>query len=148
MKILNRRVERRIELTSPGHMRSQWPKKLDTKILLPKRPDEGDPKEIEKIDICLRRKEEFRDAHLGGGYFKDFGNEIPPARGTSTETKPDTVSTQKATQDDTEPTVSTTPEQQNHHTGTGNIPSNPRTRIPRLINRRIRCPLCTDKPSH
>ena len=88
MKIMNRRdnspetkelVERRIELTKPGHMRYQWHKKLDREILLPRRPNDGDRKEIKRIDIRLRRKEECRDSHLGAGYFKDFGDEIPSA---------------------------------------------------------------------
>ena len=67
MKIINRRdnspetqelVERRIELTRPGHMRHHWHKKLEREILLPRRPDDVDRKEIKRIDIRLRRKEE------------------------------------------------------------------------------------------
>ena len=49
--------------------------KLDREILLPRRPNDGDRKEIKRIDIRLRRKEECRDTHLGGGYFKEFGDE-------------------------------------------------------------------------
>ena len=119
MKIINRRdnspetkelVERRIELTKPGHKRYQWHKKLDREILLPRRPNDSDRKEIKRIDIRLRRKEECRDTHLGGGYFKDFGDEIPPAAGSTTETNPDTISVQKAIYD-TESTVSSSPEE-------------------------------------
>ena len=85
MKIINRRdnspetqelVERRIELTRPGHMRHHWHKKLEREILLPRRPDDVDRKEIKRIDIRLRRKEENRVTHIGGGYFKNFGDEI------------------------------------------------------------------------
>ena len=119
MKIINRRnnsletkelVERRIELTKPGHMSYHWHKKLDREILLPRRPNDGDRKEIKRIDIRLRRKEECRDTHPGGGYFKDFGDEIPQAAGSTTETNPDTISVQKATYD-TESTVFSSPEE-------------------------------------
>ena len=120
MKIINRRdnspetkelVERRIELTKPGHMRYQWHKKLDKEILLPRRPNDDDRKEIKRIDIRLRRKEECRNTHLqGGGYFKNFGDEIPTATAPSTKTNPDTISIQKVIHD-TESTVSSTPEE-------------------------------------
>ena len=55
MKIINRRdnspktkelIERRIELTNPGHMRHQWHNKHEREILLPRRPDDVDRKEI------------------------------------------------------------------------------------------------------
>ena len=93
MKIINRKdnspetqelVERRIELTRPGHMRHHWHKKLEREILLPRRPDDVDRKEIKRIDIRLRRKEENRVTHIGGSYFKNFGDEIPQASGTRT----------------------------------------------------------------
>ena len=83
MKIINRRdnspetqnlVEGRIEITRPGHMRHNWHKKLEREILLPRRPDDVDRKEIKRIDIRLRRKEENRVTHIGGGYFKNFGD--------------------------------------------------------------------------
>ena len=119
MKIINRRdnspdtqelVERRIELTRPGHMRHHWHKKLEREILLPRRPDDVDRKEIKRIDIRLRRKEENRVTHIGGGYFKNFGDEIPQASGTSSEINTETTKTQKHTPD-TESTVSSTPEE-------------------------------------
>ena len=65
MKIINRRdnspeakelVEKRLELTRPGHMRHHWHKKLEREILLPKIPDDVDRKEIKRIDIRLRKK--------------------------------------------------------------------------------------------
>ena len=80
MKIINRRdnspetqelVERRIELIRPGHMRHHWHKKLEREILLPRRPDDVDRKQLKRIDIRLRRKEN-RVTHIGGGYFKNF----------------------------------------------------------------------------
>ena len=120
MKIINRRdnspetqelVERRIELTRPGHMRHHGHKKLEKEILLPRRPDEVDRKEIKRIDIRLRRKEENRVTHIEGGYFKNFGDKIPQASGTSSEINTETVNTQKHTPD-TESTVSSTPEEQ------------------------------------
>ena len=119
MKSINRRdnspetqelVERRIDLTRPGHMRHHWHKKLEREILLPRRPDDVDRKEIKRIDIRLRRKEENRVTHIGGGYFKNFGDEIPQASGTSSEINTETTKTQKHTPD-TESTVSSTPEE-------------------------------------
>ena len=77
MKIINRRdnsletkelIEKRIELTRPGHMRHQWHKKLERNILLPRRPDDVDRKEIKRIDIRLGRKEENRVTHIGGSH--------------------------------------------------------------------------------
>ena len=119
MKIINRRdnspetkelVERRIALTRPGLMRHHWHKKLEREILLPRRPDDVDRKEIKRIDICLRRKEKNRVTHIGGGYFKDFGDEIPQTPGTSTENNPEAISIQKS-QPDTVFTISSTPEE-------------------------------------
>ena len=73
MRIINKRdnsretreVVDRFELTKPGHMSYQWHKKLEREILLPRSPDEGDRKEIQRIDNHVRRKEECRDTHLG-----------------------------------------------------------------------------------
>ena len=79
MKIINRRdnspetqelVERRIELPRPGHMRHHWHKKLEREILLPRRPDDVDRKEIKRIDIRLRSKEENRVTHTGAATSK------------------------------------------------------------------------------
>ena len=119
MKIINRRdnspetkelVEKRIELTRPGHMRHHWHKKLEREILLTRRPVDVDRKEMKSIDICLRRKEENRVTHIGGGYFKDFGDEIPQTPGTSTENNPEAISIQKSAPD-TKFTISLTPEE-------------------------------------
>ena len=119
MKIINRRdnstetqelVERRIELTRPGHMQHHWQKKLEREILLPRRLDDVDRKEIKRIDIRLRRKEENQVTHIGGGYFQNFGDEIPQTSGTPTEIKPETITTQKLAPD-TESTVSSSPEE-------------------------------------
>ena len=118
MKIINSRdnspdtkelVERRIELTRPGHRRHHWHKKLEREML-PRRPDDVDRKEIKRIDIRLRRKEENRVTHIGGGYFKNFGDQIPPTPGTSIENNPEAISIQK-TALDTESTISSTPEE-------------------------------------
>ena len=87
MKIINRRdnssetselVERKIELTKPGQMRYSWHKRLERELLLPRRLCDTDRRESRRIDAQLRRKEECQDTHLGHGYFKDFGDEIPP----------------------------------------------------------------------
>ena len=139
MKIINRRdnspetqelVERRSELTRPGHMRHHWHKTLEREILLPRRPDDVNRKEIKRIDIRLRRKEENRAIHIGGGYFKNFGDESPQTSGTSTETNPETITTQKSTPD-TESTVSSSPEEPVITEEPGSYPaSNPRSRLP------------------
>ena len=77
MEIINRRdsspetrelVERKNELTRPGHMRYQRHKKLEGEILLPRRPDEGDRKEIKRIKIRQQREKECRDTHFRDGY--------------------------------------------------------------------------------
>ena len=52
----------------------------------------------------LRRKEECRDTHLGGSYFKDFGDEIPPRATRNTETNHNIITIKPTT--DTESTAS------------------------------------------
>ena len=84
--------------------------KLEREILLPRRPDDADRKEIKRIDIRLRKKEENRVTHLGSEYFNHLGDEIPHIPGTSTETIAETVNTPKTAQV-TESTVSSTPEE-------------------------------------
>ena len=56
-------------------MRPQWNKNLVREIYLPKRPEKIERREIKRIDLQLKRKE--RETHVGGGYFQDFGHEIP-----------------------------------------------------------------------
>ena len=68
-------VRRRIELPRPGAMGPQWNKNLGIEIYLPRRPDENERREIKRIDLQLKRNES--DTHIGGGYFQDFGDEIP-----------------------------------------------------------------------
>ena len=106
MNIINRRekspettnlVKRRIELARPGAMRPQWNKNLGREIYIPRRPEEDERREIKRIDIQLKRKE--RESHIGGGYFQDFGDEIPQRQpqeqqqSTNNETNRDTEST-------------------------------------------------------
>ena len=57
----------------------------------------------------LRRKEECRDTHLEGGYFKVFGDEIPPQITGNTDTNPSTIAV-KPTMDN-ESTTSSSPEE-------------------------------------
>ena len=83
---------------------------LEREILLPKRPDDVDRKEIKRIDIRLRRREENRVTHIDGGYFKNFGDAIPQPPGTSADNNPETISIQKAAPD-TESTVSSSQEE-------------------------------------
>ena len=83
MKIIKRRdnspetkdlVRQRIALTKPGNMRHHYNKKLERQILVPRRPDEEERKEVKRIDLRLKRKEKHRITHIGGGYFKNFGD--------------------------------------------------------------------------
>ena len=70
-------VEQRIALTKPGNMRHHYNKKLERLILVPRRPDEEEGKEVKRIDLRLERKKERRITHIGGGYFKNFGDQAP-----------------------------------------------------------------------
>ena len=49
-------IERRIELAKPGNMRHHYNKRLQRQILVPRRPDKEERKEIKRIDIRLKRK--------------------------------------------------------------------------------------------
>ena len=84
MKIIKRKdnspetrdlVRQRIALTKPGNMRHHYNKKLERQIPVPRRPDEEERKEVKRIDLRLKRKEEHRVTHIGGGYFKNFGDQ-------------------------------------------------------------------------
>ena len=84
LTIINRRekspetaelVRRKIEHTRPDPMRPQWNKNMGREIYQPRRPEEIERRELIRIDLQLKRKE--RDTHIGGGYFQDFGDEIP-----------------------------------------------------------------------
>ena len=116
MKIIKRRdnspetkdlVRQRIALAKPGNMHHHYNKKLERQILVPRRPDEEERKEVKRIDLRLKRKEEHRITHIGGEYFKNFGDQSPQEHqehGTSTETPMETNR-------ETESTVSSTPEE-------------------------------------
>ena len=67
-------VRRRTDLARPGALRSQWNKRLGREIYVPRRPEE-DEREIKRIDIQLKRKQE--QSRIGSGYFREFGDEIP-----------------------------------------------------------------------
>ena len=56
-------------------MRHHYTEKLERQILVPSRPDEEERKEVKRIDLRLKRKEEHRITHIGGGYFKNFGDQ-------------------------------------------------------------------------
>ena len=98
-----------IELTKPGQMRYSWHKRLEWEILLPRRRGEQDRREIKRIDMQLRRKEECRDTHPGGGYFKNFKDKIPWRTTSKTETNPSTNTLKHTT--DNESTTSSSPEE-------------------------------------
>ena len=67
-------VTRRIELAKTDAMRPHWNKNLGREIYVPRRPEENERREINRIDLQLKR--EKRGFHIGGGYFRDFGDEI------------------------------------------------------------------------
>ena len=68
-------VRRRTELARPRAMRSQGNKGLGREIYVPRRPEEDERREVKRIDIRLKRKQE--QSRIGGGYIRNFGDEIP-----------------------------------------------------------------------
>ena len=98
-------MRQRIALTKPGNMRHHYNKKLERQILVPRRPDEEERKEVKRIDLRLKREEEHRIPHIGGRYFKNFGDQSSQEHrehGTSAETPMETSR-------ETESTASSTP---------------------------------------
>ena len=63
-------VERRITLARPGLMRPQWNRELKREIYVPRRPQNAERREIKRIDVMIKQKEENRNVRLGGGYFE------------------------------------------------------------------------------
>ena len=92
-------VRRRTEVTRPGAMRPQWNRGLGREIYVPRRPEEDERREIKRIDIQLKRKQE--QSRIGGGYFRNFGDERPQ-RPENTNENRDTESTRSS---DTEKAV-------------------------------------------
>ena len=54
-------------------MRPHWNKNLGREIYVLRRPEENERREIKRIDLELKKKK----SHIGGGYFRDFGDELP-----------------------------------------------------------------------
>ena len=54
-------------------MRPHWNNNLGREIYIPRRPDEDEGREIKRIDIQLNRN--IKESHIGGGYFRNFGDE-------------------------------------------------------------------------
>ena len=82
-------MKQRIALTKPENMRHHYNKKLDRQILVPRRSDEEERKEVKRLDIRLKPKEEHRITQIDGVYFKDCGIQTPPKQqepGKSDET--------------------------------------------------------------
>ena len=89
MRILKRRdsspetrdlVEQRLALTKPGDMRQIYKKtikKLERQVLVLRRPDEEERKEVKRIDLRLKRKEVHRITHIGGEYCKTLETKHP-----------------------------------------------------------------------
>ena len=98
-------VRRRIGLAKPGAMRPQWNRGLGREIYVPRRPEEDKRREIKKIDLQLKKKEQ--EGHIGGGYLRNFGDEIPPrpqnqeqAEGRNKEANSDAESTATTNSDE------------------------------------------------
>ena len=90
-------------------MRHHYNKRLERQILVPKRPEEEERKEIKRIDLGLKRKE-HRVTHIGGGYFRNFGDQIPQGPQESQEPATSTE-TPMETSKDAESTTSSAPEE-------------------------------------
>ena len=104
MAVINRRdksietaelVRRRIQLARPGVMRPHWNENLGREIYIPRRPEEHERREIKRIDIQLRRK--IRESHIGGGYFQNFGDEIPQGQNTEQQQQMERTETNRDT---------------------------------------------------
>ena len=83
-------MRRRIELARSESMRTQWNRGLDREIYVPRRPEEDERREMKKIDIYLKTKQE--QSRIGVGFFRNFGDEIPQKPQTTNENR-DTEST-------------------------------------------------------
>ena len=68
-----------------------------------RRPEENERREFKLIDLQLKRKE--RDSRIGGGYFRDFGNEIPQ-RATQDQTNREKTNRENEIHRDAECTIS------------------------------------------
>ena len=100
-------MKQRIALTKPGKMRHHYNKKLERRSIVPRKPDEEERKEVKRIDLRLKRKEKHRITHIGEGYFKSFGDQLPRE-----QREPVTLAeTPLETNRETESTASSTPEE-------------------------------------
>ena len=75
--------------------------KIDSEVLLPRRPGDASRNENKRIDMQLQRQQ-------NGGYFKIFGDEIPSRATTTTKRNPDITTTKPASY--TESTAPSSPE--------------------------------------
>ena len=73
-------VRGRTQLARPGVMRLHFNKNLGREISIPRRPEEDERREIKRIDIQVRQK--IREQHISGGYFQNFGDDIPQGQNT------------------------------------------------------------------
>ena len=103
-------VRRRVQLARPGVMRPHFNKNLGREIYIPRRPEEDERREIKRIDIQLRQK--IREQHIGGGYFQNFGDDIPQRQNTEQQqTERNEPAPGNETNRDTESTVSNNSEE-------------------------------------
>ena len=88
-------------------MRPQWNKGLGREIYVPRRPEEDEGREVKRIDIQLKRKQE--QSRIGGGYFRNFGNEIlqRPENTKQGSNNIENRDTESATSSNTEEAVTT-----------------------------------------
>ena len=139
-------VEQRIALTKPGNMRHHYTKKLERQNIVPRRPDEEEQKEVKRISLRLKQKEEHRITHIGGGYFINFGEQTTQEQQepvTSTETS--TVHENKQRK-----RVNGLPHTRRacYNTRAWRKSGYCSTKFQRRADRRICGTLCTHKPSH
>ena len=103
-------VRRRVQLARPRVMRPHFNKNLGREIYIPRRPEEDERREIKRIDIQLRQK--IREQHIGGGYFQNFGDDIPQRQNTEQQqTERNEPAPGNETNRDTESTVSNNSEE-------------------------------------
>ena len=95
-------VTRRIELAKPGAMRLHRNKNLGREIYVPRRLEENKEGKSNELISNLRRKKE---SHIGGGSFRDFGDEIPQSN-TQDQTNREETRHENETNRDAESTTS------------------------------------------
>ena len=85
-----------------------WKKILGWEIYVPRRPEDNERREIKRIDLQLKKNE--KESHIGDGYFRSFGDEIPQ-RTTQDQTNREEFPHENETHRDAESTNSNNSEE-------------------------------------